>query len=85
MKFTVYIIFSITKNNFYVGYTSDILEERIRKHNTNHKGFTGGIGDWELKYSEIYSTKEEAIRREKQIKNWKSKRMIEKLIQSIPT
>ncbi|MBL7882444.1 MAG: GIY-YIG nuclease family protein [Bacteroidia bacterium] len=85
MKFTVYIIFSITKNNFYVGYTSDILEERVRKHNTNHKGFTGGIGDWELKYSEIYSTKEEAIRREKQIKNWKSKRMIEKLIQSIPT
>ena len=56
------------------------MEERIRKHNTNHKGFTGGVGDWELKHSEEYSTKEDALKREKEIKSWKSRKLIEKLI-----
>ncbi len=80
MKFYFYILFSEIKNKYYFGYTGDVLEERLRKHNSNHKGFTGGIGDWELKYSEVYSTKEEAIVREKQIKSWKSRKRIEELI-----
>jgi putative endonuclease len=29
---------------------SDDLEERIRKHNSNHKGFTGIVNDWGLTY-----------------------------------
>ena len=80
MQFVVYILFSSVKNKYYVGFTGDNLNERIRKHNTNHKGFTGGIGDWELKYSECFETKIEASNREKQIKNWKSRLLIEKLI-----
>ena len=77
--FHLYIIFSPTKNIYYVGHTGDDLVERIRKHNSNHKGFTGGIGDWELKYSQEYVTKSEAVKREKEIKSWKSRKMIEKL------
>jgi putative endonuclease len=76
----VYILFSATKNKYYIGYTGDSLEERIRKHNTNHKGFTGGIGDWKLMFSENFDLKSEAMQREKQIKNWKSRKLIEKLI-----
>ncbi|WP_317900125.1 GIY-YIG nuclease family protein [Aurantibacillus circumpalustris] len=75
-----YILYSISKNKYYVGCTGDLLEERIRKHNSNHKGFTGGIGDWTLKYFEEFFTKEEALKREKQIKNWKSRKLIEKFI-----
>ena len=82
MTFTVYILFSPTKNKYYIGYTGDEIEERIRKHNTNHKGFTGGIGDWIIKYTELFNTKTEAIKREKEIKAWKSRKMIEKLIGS---
>ena len=78
--FTVYILFSVTKNKYYIGFTADNLQERIRKHNSNHKGFTGGVGDWELKYSELFNAKPEAMRREKEIKNWKSRKLIEKLI-----
>ena len=48
MKFIVYIIYSLYKDCYYIGFTADAIEERLRKHNTNHKGFTGGIGDWEL-------------------------------------
>jgi putative endonuclease len=78
--FYAYILFSATLNKYYVGSTGDMLEERIRKHNVNHKGFTGGIGDWELKYAETYETKTEALKRENAIKKWKSRKLIEKLI-----
>ncbi len=80
MQFKVYILFSAVKNKFYIGFTSDQIGERIRRHNTNHTGFTGKTGDWKLIHEEIYSTKAEAAKREKQIKNWKSRKMIEKLI-----
>ncbi|SHH53281.1 GIY-YIG nuclease family protein [Winogradskyella jejuensis] len=80
MLFKVYIIYSNKIDKFYVGYSGDILEERIRKHNTNHKGFTGKANDWELKYFEEYSEKSEAIKRELSIKNKKSRKHIERLI-----
>jgi putative endonuclease len=41
MAYTVYILFSIAKNKYYVGFTGDEIDERLRKHNSNHKGFTG--------------------------------------------
>ena len=82
MTFHTYILYSATLNKYYVGFTGDIIEERLRKHNSNHKGFTGGLGDWEIKHIEIFSTKEASVAREKQIKNWKSRKMIEKLIQN---
>lgn len=59
--------------------TSD-LNERIRKHNSNHKGFTGGVGDWELHYYESFDMKTDALKREKMIKSWKSKIKILELI-----
>ena len=78
----VYILYSVQRDRFYVGYTGDLIEERIRKHNTNHKGFTGKSGDWTLVYSEQYDVKESATFRERQIKGWKSRKLIEKLIGS---
>ena len=54
MVFYVYILFSASKNKYYIGYPSD-LQERIRKHNAKHKGFTGKAADWVLVHTEIYS------------------------------
>jgi putative endonuclease len=78
----VYILFSPSKNKFYTGFTQN-LEERIRKHNSNHKGFTGGCGDWILKYKEEFLDRQDALNREKQIKSWKSRKMIEQLIANL--
>ncbi len=78
--YIVYILYSVTKDKYYIGFTGDVIEERIRKHNSNHKGFTGKVGDWVLTYSEIFFEKGDAMKREKEIKKWKSKPMIEKLI-----
>jgi putative endonuclease len=79
-QFHVYILYSASLNKYYVGYTHDMLEERLRRHNTNHKGFTGGQGDWELKYSESFTDKSGALKREREIKGWKSRKRIEHLI-----
>ena len=78
----VYILFSETKDKYYVGYTGDSLEERIRKHNSNHKGFTGKTGDWIIKYKEEFSNLENATKREMEIKKWKSRKLIIKLIEN---
>ena len=78
--FYVYILFSVRLNRYYVGSTGDNIEERVRKHNSNHKGFTGGIGDWKCKHVESFVEKKQALIREKQIKSWKSRILIEKLV-----
>jgi putative endonuclease len=76
----IYILYSATKNKFYIGCTSDNLEERIRKHNSNHKGFTGNVNDWVLSYAETFELKNDAFAREREIKKWKSRKKIEELI-----
>ena len=48
MPYSVYILYSDILNKFYIGYTVDNLRERLRKHNSNHSGFTGKIGDWKV-------------------------------------
>jgi putative endonuclease len=78
MYFT-YILYSASRNKYYVGACEDI-SNRLIKHNTNHSGFTGKTGDWIIKWIEQHTLKAEALRREKQIKGWKSRKMIEKLI-----
>ncbi len=79
MPFFVYILFSPHKDKFYIGFTSD-LENRIIRHNQKSKGFTGTTNDWSIVYTETYSSKEEAVNRELQIKSWKSRKKIQELI-----
>ena len=81
MYFT-YILYSSIKDKYYVGSCQD-LDERLRKHNTNHGGFTGKTGDWMLVWTEEHPDKTDALKREKQIKAWKSRKMIEKLIHEV--
>ncbi len=79
MRYFVYILFSEKLNRYYIGATKDI-SDRLEKHLWNHKGFTSKAKDWVLKYSEAYELKSDALKRESQIKKWKSRKMIEKLI-----
>jgi putative endonuclease len=79
MKYIVYIIYSASLNKFYVGYTGDEMNVRLKKHNANHKGFTGRNADWMIKYTEEFETKYDAMKREKEIKRWKSRLKIQKL------
>ena len=80
MSYTFYILFSKSRNRFYIGHTGDEMTERLRKHNSGHQGFTGKTGDWEIVYTESYTTKTDAYKREREVKSWKSSTMIKKLI-----
>ena len=75
-----YILYSKAIDKFYIGATCDTIEERLRKHNSHHKGFTGKISDWEVVYQEIFDTKDDAFSREKKVKSWKSRTKIEQLV-----
>ncbi|RUA29239.1 MAG: GIY-YIG nuclease family protein [Bacteroidetes bacterium] len=75
-----YILFSTLLNKYYYGHTCDEISERIRKHNSNHKGFTGKTDDWKLVYNEEYPNKSDAQNRELQVKNWKNRKRVEALI-----
>ncbi|MFT6845723.1 MAG: putative endonuclease [Flavobacteriales bacterium] len=55
----------------------------MSKHNRPHKGFTGRNQPWLLVYSEQLQTKQLALKREQEIKAWKSSVLIEKLILSV--
>jgi putative endonuclease len=79
MAFT-YILYSKTLDRYYIGSTEDSIDIRLKKHLSNHKGFTGKAKDWLLIYQEEYSYKQDALKREKQIKAWKSRKQIEILM-----
>ncbi len=82
MDYYTYILYSKDLDKYYIGYTSTSVEERLKKHNTSHKGFTGRSNDWKVVYSERFETKREAYARERQIKSKKSRTYIEQLIAS---
>ena len=55
---------------YYIGSTSDV-ENRLKKHLSNHKGYTSKAKDWIVVYKEEFRTKSEALFREREIKEWK--------------
>jgi putative endonuclease len=77
-----YILYSLSANKYYFGHTTEPVEERLRKHNSNHDGFTGKNSDWKIVYSEAFVSKDQAYAREREVKSWKSRKMIERLIRS---
>lgn len=79
MKFLTYIIQSRKSGRYYVGHTQDILE-RLFYHNQGRVTATRNKGPWDLVYSEEFDNKLDANRRELEIKNKKSRRYIEYLI-----
>src|SRR6478735_10491063 len=80
MAATVYILYSPNSDKYYIGCTTDTISERLRRHLSNHKGFTSRAKDWLLVYSEAFDTKTEALIREGELKSWKSKDRIRELI-----
>ena len=78
--YAVYILYSQELNKFYIGFTGDAVHIRLAKHLAHHKGFTSKAKDWKIVHVENYENKQEAMMREKQLKNWKSKTRIQELI-----
>ena len=69
MAFYVYIIQSQKDDSLYVGHTNN-LEKRLSQHNNpDGKSYTAKRGPWKLKHKEVFSTRSEAMQREKFLKS----------------
>ncbi|SIT23838.1 putative endonuclease [Chryseobacterium ureilyticum] len=75
-----YILYSESLDKYYTGHSCEDLQERLRRHLSNHKGFTAKTKDWIIIYYETFDSKNNAYKREREIKDWKSKLKIQKLI-----
>jgi len=77
-----YVLYSKVLDRYYIGYTADKLENRVRKHNQGYYGkkkYTWRSNDWEL-YLEIKcSNKKQAMAIERHIKKMKSRIYIENI------
>jgi putative endonuclease len=80
MIYQVYILYSKALDKFYVGQTEN-LKERLSSHAKKISTYTSRADDWQLVYTESYTTRQEAIQRERAIKSKKSRRYIDWLIQ----
>jgi putative endonuclease len=73
MRFWVYIL-RCADGSYYTGHT-DNLEARMAKHKTGEtEGYTSTRLPVELVFSEQFSTREEALTCERQIKGWTRKK-----------
>jgi putative endonuclease len=54
-----------------VGFTTD-LERRVRQHQEGEGGWTHGRGPWELVHFEGFTTRAEALHRERNLKRGKT-------------
>ena len=75
----VYILYSPGLDCFYIGSSED-PDKRLTKHLAKHSGFTSKAKDWQISYREQFENKTDALRRERQLKDWKNKTRIKELI-----
>ncbi|MFN3196006.1 MAG: GIY-YIG nuclease family protein [Chlorobiota bacterium] len=71
----VYILYSESISRYYIGFTNDV-KERLRKHNSQHNGYTSKGQLWRIVKTYDVEDKSEAIQLEKKIKKRGAKRYI---------
>ena len=78
-NFYVYILQSLKDFSFYIGQCDD-LDRRMSKHSDGMSKYTSPKRPLRLVYFEVHATRNESIKRERAIKNKKSRKYIEGLI-----
>ena len=82
-EFVVYILFSEDYGKTYVGFTSNLIE-RFKSHNyLSKKGYTIKFRPWKVIYVEFFTTKSEALKREKLLKSGKGREFIKEIISKL--
>jgi len=77
--FFVYILKSVHNGRYYIG-SSDNIERRLHQHNLGLVRSTKHYAPWLLVGKEQFLTLSEARKREKQLKSWKKRSAIERLL-----
>ena len=79
MAYYVYILRSLKDSKFYIGSTADVAA-RLAYHNAGLQRSTKNRIPFELFYTETVSSKEDGLRREKEIKSYKGGNAFKKLL-----
>ncbi|WP_282042765.1 GIY-YIG nuclease family protein [Winogradskyella flava] len=69
-QYYVYILSNIKNGTLYIGVTNDLERRMFERKSKLLKGFTSRYGLNKLMYFESYQYVNDAIKREKQLKNW---------------
>ena len=77
--FYVYALRSLKNNKRYVGYTQKDPEKRLHDHNTGSSVWTRQNGPFKLIYSESFSDKKSAIKKEKYFKSGIGRKFLDKI------
>jgi putative endonuclease len=70
---------SLIRSRFYIGQTENI-DNRLNQHNKGKVKSTRGYLPWEVIYTEKFSARSDACKREQEIKRFKSGILFKKLI-----
>jgi putative endonuclease len=82
-EFVVCILFSEDYGKTYIGFTSNLIE-RFKSHNyLSKKGYTIKFRPWQVIYVEFFTTKSEALKREKLLKTGKGREFINEMISKL--
>ena len=73
--FLVYILYSPSNNRLYIGYTTDLIN-RFLSHQYLGKEYTSKFRPWVVVHLEYFQSKNEAMRREKNLKGGQGRQWI---------
>ena len=76
MRYFVYVLFSPSYNQIYIGFTRDPDKRFISHNKLAKKGWTIRYRPWSLIHKEGFETKKQAMTREKELKSAKGRRWI---------
>ena len=75
MVYYVYILESETSGKFYIGQTNNI-EKRLDRHNAGYEKYTKNRGPWRVHFYLEVESQSEAIKMERRLKNFKSRKRV---------
>ncbi|MEK9172945.1 MAG: GIY-YIG nuclease family protein [Patescibacteria group bacterium] len=73
--FYIYILRSLSHNTLYVG-SSKYPRSRLEEHNRGKVRYTKGRMPWELVYKESFSSRAEAMKRERFLKSGQGRKWV---------
>ena len=78
--FTVYILYSFTHKKTYTGYTSNLIQRFYSHNQFSNIDWTRSFRPWVVAHCEVYETKVEASKREKELKSGRGRDWVQKNI-----
>ena len=78
-NFFVHILYSQINDRYYIGQTQNV-QSRFNRHESGYVKSTKRFRPWTLVHSERFCSRAGAMKRERELKSWKSKIKIKELV-----